>query len=165
MCMNKLLRRLLGVIGIGLSWGLTRGVLFAVAGLIIGVVRPQDIDPGESPLAISGIGFEVGFVSGTVFGLILSVAENRKAISDLVLIRVALWGVLGAAAWPLSTPLPNDMLLVLCPLGAGCASVFVAIARRAATDKPEKAHLLRLADRLFASPLRAVCASNSGAVP
>jgi hypothetical protein len=158
--MNKLLRRLLGVIGIGLSWGLTWGVLFAAVGLIIGVVRPQDIDPGENALVISGIGFVVGFVSGTIFGLILSVAENRKAVSALALIRVALWGVLGATAWPLLTPLPNDMLFVLCPLGAVCASVFVAIARRAAAAKPEKAHLLKYADRLLASPLRAACESN-----
>src|SRR5688572_26136797 len=92
--MNMQLRRLVGVAGIGLSWGVAWSAVFVGIALFIGMARPEDIDPGEGPLRISAIGFVVGFVSGTIFGAILSIAENRKAMSDLALIRVAFWGVL-----------------------------------------------------------------------
>ena len=158
--LNTALRRLLGVLGIGLSWGVAWAALFATLALIIGILRPQDIDSGESPLGFSGIGLVVGFVSGAVFGLILAIAENRKSIVDLALMRVALWGMLGAAAWPLLTPLPDAMLLILCPLGAVCAAVAVAIARRAEHHDPQLPTGLSVLGRLLRTPLRAACASN-----
>lgn len=159
--MNRLLRKLLGVLGIGLSWGMVWAALFAALGLIIGIVRPQDIDPGESPVVFSGIGLLVGFVSGAVFGIILSLAENRKSIRDLGLIRVAIWGIVASAAWPLLTTVDDGMVVILCPLGAVCASASVAIARRAELPGPERAPLSGWLVRLLANPLRAVCDPES----
>jgi hypothetical protein len=158
--MNKSLRKILGVMGIGLSWGVAWSAVFATLVLIIGAFRPEDIDPGEGPLVASGIGFMVGVVSGVVFGIILSFAENRKSIHDLALVRVALWGVIGAAVWPLMTPLPDDMMLILCPLGAVCATALVAIARRAERHRLERPQSIGLIGRLLASPLKAACSSN-----
>jgi hypothetical protein len=158
--MNKPLRKFLGVMGIGLSWSVAWGGVFATLGLIAGMVRPEDIDPGEGPIVIIGTGLLVGFVSGAVFGIILSFAENGKAILDLALIRVAIWGMLAAAVWPLLTAVHDSMMIILCPLGAVCTSAAVAIARRAELHDPERSQLMRLIGRLLASPLQAACASN-----
>lgn len=158
--MNKPLQKLLGVMGIGLGWGVVWAAFFVTIGLIIGILRPQDIGPGEGLLVASGIGLLVGFVSGSVFGMILSFADHRKAMLDLPLIRVAIWGMLGAAVWPLLTPLPNSMLIILCPLGAGCASASVAIARSAVLHDLNRPPLLKWIGRLFRNPLQAACASN-----
>lgn len=71
------------------------------------------------------------------------------------------WGVeWSAAAWLLLTPLPNDMLFVVCPLGAACGSLLVAIARNTATNQPRKTRLAKLPDRLLVNPLGMACASN-----
>jgi len=158
--MKQPLRKFLGVMGIGLSWGTVWAAVFATLVLIIGIVRPEDIDPGEGPLVASGIGLVVGFVSGAIFGIILSFAENRKSLRDLALIRVAIWGMVGSAVWPLLTPLPNSMMLILCPLGAVCASVSVAIAKRSERHRLERPPPFGLIGRLLASPLKAACASN-----
>ncbi len=158
--MNKPFRKLLGVIGIGLSWSMLWGIVFATLVLIAGFIRPEDIDPGEGPVVAIGTGLLVGFVSGAIFGIILSFAEHRKAILDLALIRVAIWGMLAAAAWPLLTAVHDSMMIILCPLGAFCASAAVAIARRAELYDPERSQFLRWIGRFAASPLRAACASN-----
>ena len=72
-----------------------------------------------------------GFVSGVGFGVLLSLAEGRKAIRDLSLRRAALWGMLGTAVFPLLTPVDNGMLFIVCPIGAGLAAASVAVAKRA----------------------------------
>lgn len=157
---NKSFRRLLGVIGIGLGWALMWGAFFLTLVLIIGTLRPQDIDPGEGPVVAVGTGLLVGFVSGAVFGMIFSFAENRKRIFDLALIRVAIWGMLAAAVWPLLTVVHDSMMIILCPLGAACASGAAAIARRAELDDPARPQLPRWISFLLATPLQAACASN-----
>lgn len=158
--MNKPLRKLLGVMGIGLSWGVGWATFFVTLVLIIGIFRPQDMDPGEGPVVFIGTGLRVGFVSGAVFGIILSFAENRKSLLDLALIRVAIWGMLAAAAWPLLTAMDDRMVYILCPLGAVCASASVALARKAELHDPERPQLLRSIGRLLAKPLQAACASS-----
>jgi hypothetical protein len=157
--MNMALRKLLGVMGIGLSWSMVWGLVFATLVLIAGTLRPEDIDPGEGPLVAIGTGLMVGFVSGAVFGIILAFAENGKAILDLALLRVAIWSALAAAVWPLLTVVHDSMMIILCPLGAGCASAAVAIARRSERQDPERPQL-SLIGRLLASPLQAACASK-----
>jgi hypothetical protein len=157
--MNSVLRRLFGVTGIGLSWALAWAVVFATIALVIGIIRPQDIDPGETPIVFVGIGFAVGFVSGSVFGVILALAEHHKSILELPPVRAGLWGLLAAGVWPLLTPVDDRMVYILCPLGAICASVSVAIARDALAGS-EQSSLRSRISRLIASPLRAACASN-----
>jgi hypothetical protein len=157
--MNGALRRLFGVTGIGLSWALVWALVFGTIAIVMSILRPQDIDPGETPVVFVGIGFAVGFVSGAVFGVILALAEHRKSILELPPLRAGLWGLLAAAMWPLLTPVDDRMVYILCPLGASCASASVAIARRVMPGS-ERSSWRSKVGRLIASPLRAACASN-----
>jgi hypothetical protein len=107
---NAPLRKLRGLVGIGLAWGTLWAAVTAVIGIVIGVFDPDSIDPGESPLIAGAIvGFQ-GFVAGVGFGILLSLAETRRTILDLSLIRVAVWGTLASAALPLLTGMPNGMM-------------------------------------------------------
>jgi hypothetical protein len=140
--MGELLRKLRGLMGVGLTWGILWAMVVAAIGVVIGVVDPDSIDPGESPLIAGAIvGFQ-GFVAGVGFGILLSFAETRKTILDLSLIRVAIWGLLASVALPFLTGMPIGMLWFVCLLGAASASASVAIARRSELLEPERRELL-----------------------
>ena len=76
----------------GLTWAAGYGVL----GLIYSVLNPKPPrGVWESILhAIPG-NASIGFIFGSVFAVILSVAERHRRLEDLSLARVALWGALG----------------------------------------------------------------------
>jgi len=158
--MNNSLRKLLGVMGIGLSRGPVWGALFATLVLIVRIFRAEDIDPREGLGVALGTGLFVGFVSGANFGIILSFAQNRESILDLAPIRVAIWGTAASAARPLLTAVDKSMIIILGPLGAVCASASVAIARRAELHESERPQLLRVIGYLLAKPLQVACAST-----
>lgn len=124
----------------GVTWGVAWGAIFAL-GLIIGVLNPDSIDPGEGPIRIGGIGFIYGLVSGAAFGVLLSVSERRKGILELSMTRAIVWGILGTALFPLLTPVHESTLLILCPIGAALAAGSLALAKkaalRAAPDQPK----------------------------
>jgi hypothetical protein len=134
--MRAFLRRGRGALGISVTWGAAWAVIFAGVALIIGLVDPDSIDPGEGPVRTAAIGALFGFVSGAVFSVLLALAESRKAIRDLSLARAALWGMLGTAAYPLLTPVDNSIVFILCPIGAALAAASVAIAKKAALGAP-----------------------------
>jgi len=127
--MNTVLRRLRGVIGVGLTWGVMWAALTVALGLVMRFTIPGSIDPGEGELLIGAMVGFVGLVSGVCFGLLLSFAEKRKTIVDLSLVRVAIWGILGSAALPLLTGMQDKLILITCPLGAVFAAGTVAMAR------------------------------------
>jgi hypothetical protein len=120
--MTPMLRKLRGAIGIGLLRGTAWAALLVTIGLIIGALDPASIDSGEESLPFAWIGLRFGFVSGVAFAILLTVAEGRRTIRDLSLWRVTLWGVLGAAAFPLLTPMNDALLFTARPLGAACAA-------------------------------------------
>ena len=128
--MSKILRNLRGLLGIGLTWGIVWAALMIAVGMIIEVVDPDSIDPGEEPIVLGAMVGLVGFISGLVFSGLLSIAERRKTISDLSLSRVAMWGILVSAAFPLLAGKDIRMMLFLGPLGAVSALTSVALARR-----------------------------------
>jgi len=128
--MKAIRRKVRGVLGVALTWGFLWWAIGLTVGLVIGVVDPDSIDPGEEPIVVGWIIGFVGFLSGLAFGLLLSLAEHRKTVLDLSLPRVALWGILGAAAPLLLTGMPDGMVVVTCPLGAIFAAASVAVARR-----------------------------------
>ena len=134
--MNTLLRKLRGMLGVGLTWAVGWAIIMFILATIISVVDPDSIDAGEEPWKISLLVSTVGFVSGSAFALILSSAERRKSIRDLSAGRAALWGALGSAALPLLTS-TNTALVYTAPLGALFAASTVAIARRAALREAE----------------------------
>ena len=128
--MSKILRSLRGLLGIGLTWGIVWAAVMIAVGMIIEVVDPDSIDPGEEPIVLGAVVGLVGFISGLVFGGLLSIAERQKTISDLSLSRVAMWGILVSAAFPLLAGKDIRMMLFLGPLGAVSALASVALARR-----------------------------------
>ena len=135
--MTTFLRKLRGIFGMGLTWGVGWAMVLFVIGTIIGIVDPDSIDPGEEPWRMALIVGTVGFVSGSLFGLIFSRAERRKSIKDLSVSRATLWGALGGAALPLLTSMNDATLFNTVPLGAAFAAATVAVARRSALREPE----------------------------
>lgn len=136
--MKNILRRLRGVLGTGVTWAVGWGVAFA--GLRIGLGFPYG-----NLLEAAVNGMILGFIGGSSFAVILSIAEHRRTLDQLSLRRVALWGGVGGMALLLcfspmvfgAGPLLGKMLpsyLVQLALhgllGAGFASGSVALARR-----------------------------------
>ncbi len=152
--MNKLLRKIRGLVGIGLNWGVLWGAVGAGIGTVIGILNPE-VWQWSNPILEWGLGIGAyGFVSGIGFGTLLTLREGRKTLADLSLRRVAKWGVLGAAAVPLlfmgmfevgTTALDVIGAIVLTgSLGGTFAPISVAIARRS------ELKAAREADRIIA---------------
>ena len=135
--MNPLLRKLRGMFGMGLTWGVGWAIVIFIIGSILGVADPDSIDAGEEPWRLAMLVGSVGFVSGSLFGLIFSRAERRKSIKDLSVSRATLRGALGGAILPLLTSMNDATLFNTVPLGAAFAAATVAVARRSALREAE----------------------------
>lgn len=116
--MKKGLEDLRRLLGIGLIWGILWAALAAASGTVIGLIDPEDIDPGEEPIVLAPMIGLVGLICGVVFGSLLPIVERRKTILELPLMRVAMWGILVSAALPLATGKGIPEMLVTGPLGA-----------------------------------------------
>jgi multisubunit Na+/H+ antiporter MnhB subunit len=130
--MKGFLRRLRGVIGMGLTWGLA----LAGVGTLVGLIFGGTFVPG---LALTG-GF-LGFIVGSAFAVILSVAERRQSLGDLSLSRMALWGGIGGALVAGATNLFAgsggliwEFVASVAVFGALASTGTVALARRADTQ-------------------------------
>ena len=98
--MNRLFRKLRGLLGVGLTWGTLWAGIGAGIGVVVGIVSPEAWRWGNPIIEWAfGIGM-YGFVSGVGFGTLLSLRESSKKLLDISLRRAASWGVLGAAAVP-----------------------------------------------------------------
>ena len=140
--MTQLIRRLRGALGIGVTWGVLWAAIGLVLGVTVGVVRPEVIGPGEGPGKVAAVLGFVGFLSGLGFAGLFSLAERRRTIQELSLGRVALWGLLGAAAIPLLTGADASVGFITGPMGAVFAATFVATARRGALRGAKPVDLL-----------------------
>lgn len=127
--MNDVLRRLRGLVGIGVTWGVL-WALFGVA-LVMGLRAFAPASAGEGALVVGRVLGFAGFVSGVAFGTLLTVAERRRNLQSLALWRAGLWGAIGAAVIPLLTAADDKMVILTCPLGLLFATSSVLIARRA----------------------------------
>ncbi|HSC71883.1 MAG TPA: hypothetical protein VLH58_11045 [Candidatus Methylomirabilis sp.] len=128
--MHTVFQRIRGSVAVALTWAASWALLGALLGMIYGVLRPQDVDPGETPLAIAKTLGIAGFISGTGFALMLSFLERGRALRDVAVSRVALWGALGGAIVPLLTAVSDSQVLWTSPLGALLATSTIAVARR-----------------------------------
>ena len=140
--MTQFVRRLRGALGIGLAWGVLWAALGAALAIIIGVVDPDQIGPGEGPARVALILGLVGFLSGLGFAGLLALAERRSTLHDLSLGRVALWGLLGGVAIPLLMGTDGSMGWLTGPMGAILATASVAAARRKALRNAKPSALL-----------------------
>jgi hypothetical protein len=113
-----------------------------VLGFVVGVVSPDQIEPGEGPGRIAAVLGFAGLLSGLCFAGLFSFAERRRTIQELSLGRVALWGLLGAAAIPLLTGADASVGLITGPMGALFATASVATGRRAVLRSAEPTELL-----------------------
>lgn len=131
--MDRILRRLRGIVGTAITWGAGWALVGAALSTIVGIVDPPAIDAGEGPLSIARIIGTVGLVIGAFFASVFTLAEGkRKSIAELSLLRATAWGMIGAAILPLATTMPNNVLFNTVPLGALSALGTVLLARRAA---------------------------------
>lgn len=152
--MNGFLRRLRGLLGVGVTWGALWSGIGAAIGFVIGVVNP-DAWTLANPVVDWALGMGAyGVISGFGFGALLSLGEGSKVLRELSLKRVALWGVLGSAAVPLlfgafgffeaGTTLLDVLqaMGVTAMLGGTSAPGAVAIARRTELTAGDEAPLL-----------------------
>ena len=131
--MNKWLRKLRGVVGLGPMWGVLWAVIFAGISIVVWFVDPEDIAPGEGPVQVGVI----GLVSSVAFGILLTIAESSRAMHDIALGRAARWGSLASAWFPLVAGRPGRVD-VLCPIVAALATAAVAPARKAERCDPRR---------------------------
>ena len=130
--MKGLLRRLRGVVGIGLTWAIGCGLVGALLTAILRIFRPGDFDAGENELVAAALFAMAGFLCGSAFSVLFALAERRRAVDDLSVLRAAVWGGLGAAALPFLTTMADSMAILFAPLGAAFAACAVALAKQAA---------------------------------
>ncbi|MET0649678.1 MAG: hypothetical protein ABW208_23950 [Pyrinomonadaceae bacterium] len=146
--MSAYLRKLRGVTGISLIWAPVWAAMFTVLTYILQFFLPFDSDVGTVRMMLI-IGW-VGLVSGSIFGILLSLGESGKAIRNLSLGRAVMWGILGAAVYPVVTGRANQMFWT-CAFGAVVALTLVALARKA--ELRDSTHPRRLPGLIFACVL------------
>ena len=128
--MNRLLRRVRGILGTAFTWAIAWTGLGVGIGALAGIQLSYWV-----PMALNGAA--AGFLAGTSFAVILSIAEKKQTLEDLSLRRVALWGAVGGLLLsfiPLAFGVPVPYLLgplvINTGIGAGMASGSVFMARR-----------------------------------
>lgn len=94
-------RRLRGILGMGVVWGLVWSPMLAlVSGAVfLGMGLPLS---GAFLLSALRTGFAWGFAAGALFGGALMLAEQHRGLAKLTPWRGALWGVVGGLWFPIA---------------------------------------------------------------
>jgi hypothetical protein len=91
--MNKWLQRIRGAVGIGLTWAAGWAPVGAIAGWVIGMFLGFPLGAVTANYALMfGV---LGFIGGTIFSTVLSLADGRRSFDQLSLPRFVAWGALG----------------------------------------------------------------------
>lgn len=91
--MKKSLQRIRGAIGIGLTWAAGWAPIGALTGWVTGQVLGFPLGVVTTNYAVMfGV---LGFMGGTIFSTVLSLAEGRRSFDQLSLPRFVAWGGLG----------------------------------------------------------------------
>jgi hypothetical protein len=117
---------------ISVIWALVWAVMFGVLLLVLGSLLGPSNEPSLTFMMWT-IG-QVGLVSGALFGVVLAFAENGRAVEQIPLARVALWGALSASVFPVMTGRVNQVFWT-CTFGVIVAVAMVASAKRAARSR------------------------------
>lgn len=89
---ERWLRRLRGIFGIGTLWGAAGVVVGSVTSVLMNVVNGL---PAFGTLLELGLGAGgLGFVLGSTFASYLALLERRRTVDDLTPLRAAGWGLL-----------------------------------------------------------------------
>jgi hypothetical protein len=146
--MKTFLRRLRGIVGIGLTWS----AVWAVTGIFFGTVQFVSMSRAYPELArlstfaimalASGVSWATyGFALGSIFGGVLAIAERRRTLERLATWRIAVWGAIAGLLLPLSFALGMKIIegvsidnvlvatAISASLGAGCAAGSLLLAR------------------------------------
>lgn len=130
--LRALLRKLRGIAGMALSWAIGWGAVFGLTAGLIGLFgltpapgMSQVVAAFQVTIFFGTMGAVLGFLTGSVFSLVLMAAERKRRLSDLRTPRFALWGAAagGMALLPIVfSGLAEGSIAV------GLGSVFVSVA-------------------------------------
>ena len=137
--MEKLLRRIRGAVGMGLTWAVGWALVGVLIELITEFVPGWDgalVDMWVQTLAVSG------FLGGAAFSVVLGIAGGRRRFDEMSMPRFATWGALSglvvsvfmsvfimtAAGFTLPTLVAGSVVTLLC---TGSAAGSLALARMA----------------------------------
>lgn len=148
--MRRLLRRIRGAIGMGVTWGAAWSFAGSIPRWVLGINTDAPF-----PL-IFGV---LGFIAGVTFSGLLALAERRRTFDQMSLPRFAGWGAVGgvllSALFAKAASLEWGDVLAVAPAFAlacaVCASGSLAVARRAVRrelpDGPRESAEAHLTDR------------------
>jgi len=123
--MNKWLRRLRGVVGMGVAWG----VIWAVGGLLIGVASNLlPFLPWHYFFSVWDALALPGFLGGCLFAGVVAAAAKRDRFDELSLPRVAAWGAVGGLLVSLIPPAMGAVGLVHLREGLSMGAVWAVVA-------------------------------------
>jgi membrane associated rhomboid family serine protease len=88
--MSILRRRIRGILGMSLVWGVGFALFGALLALIVSILDPSSMDTGETIPGIAGLMSTVGAVGGALFGVLFSVSHRRSTFKALSLGRLSL---------------------------------------------------------------------------
>ena len=136
--MKRWLRRIRGVLGTGLTWAAGwSGVAFILS--LLGFFGTAG--SVQFYFVLAALWGVVGFVGGSIFSMVLAIAERRRTFDEMSLPRIASWGALGgvllAIPWVTGAGPPPTLGeivgtgVVMALMGAGSAAGSLALARRA----------------------------------
>jgi len=99
----SILRWLRGILGTAVTWA----VLWSSIGTVLAVITIV-LNGGPDVASLLKYTFWVaafyavwGAVSGGMFALVLTATERRRSLADLSLLRIVIWGAVGALAVPI----------------------------------------------------------------
>ena len=144
--MKGWLRRIRGVIGMGLTWAVAWALVGVLIGLAwtLGVPMEWFVEVFDAPLPALAV---PGFFAGAVFSTVLGIAGRRRRFDELSLPRFAAWGAVGGVLLTLPivamAAVPGAVMAVavgtVTLLSAGSAAGSLVLARMS-----EKRELLDL---------------------
>lgn len=117
--MTKWLQRARGAIGIGLTWAAGWAPIGALTGWGTATVLGFPIGVVTTNYAV--LFAVLGFIGGTIFSTVLSLAEGRRSFEQLSLPRFVAWGALGGL-------LLGGLAVAAGVLGAGLSALGAVIA-------------------------------------
>ena len=142
--MAKWVRRIRGALKMGATWAIGWIPIGAITGLLTGLFFGFSL-PG---IVINyGLMFSVlGFLGGSIFSAVVSIADGRRRFDQLAIPRFATWGGVGGSILGLSavgiglvgltfSSLGVAVVGVLTLLGSGSAAATLALARVSETTE------------------------------